>query len=92
MRVIFTARRGDRVGLRSAIGNRVCLKRAPWVRIPLSPLGRTLMTENRESRQSRKAATVADLQGVSGRPFFVFGAASAEQRQQSSVSRVASAE
>ena len=63
--------RGDRVGLRSAIGNRVCLKRAPWVRIPPSPLGRTLMTENREPRQSRKAATVADLQGVSGRPFFM---------------------
>ena len=60
---------GDRVGLRSAIGNRVCLKRAPWVRIPPSPLGWTLMTENRESRQSRKAATVADLQGVGGRPF-----------------------
>ena len=30
------------------------------------------MTENRELRQSRKAATVADLQGVDGRPFFVF--------------------
>ena len=27
------------------------------------------MTENREPRQSRKAATVADLQGVGGRPF-----------------------
>ena len=29
------------------------------------------MTENREPRQSRKAATVADLQGVDGRPFFL---------------------
>ena len=30
------------------------------------------MTENREPRQSRKAATVADLQGVDGRPFLLF--------------------
>ena len=30
------------------------------------------MTENCELRQSRKAATVADLQGVDGKPFLFY--------------------